>query len=90
MATDKKSSILLMKKFVLRAETPAAGTVVSHLHVGQAITSEPSSSKPLRHCWQNVCRHGSTFGVLYVSRQTGHFSKCSESFSTSTDAMAPA
>lgn len=86
-ATDRKSNMLLMKKFVDKAPTPSLGTETSQRQVGQMMVFSPLLISPWRQCWQNVCKHGRTLGILYVSRQIGHFKRCSESFSTSTEAI---
>lgn len=87
-ATERKSSMLLMKKLVDSAPTPSLGTETSHRHVGHIMVFSPLLISPCKQCWQNVCRQGRTLGVVYVSRQIGHLRRCSDSFSTSTDAIS--
>ena len=41
LATERKSSMLLMKKLVDRAPTPSLGTETSHRQVGQMIMFSP-------------------------------------------------
>lgn len=86
-ATERKSNMLLMKKLVDSAPTPSLGTETSHRQVGQMMVFSPLLMSPCKQCWQKVCKQGRTLGIVYVSRQIGHFKRCSESFSTSTDAM---
>ena len=78
---------MLIKKFVFNSSTPPQGISISALHVGQIMIFSPSFKIFLRHFWQKECKHGRIFGVWNVSKQTGHFSKCSDSWLTSTDAI---
>jgi len=76
----------LMRKAVCSPETPVGGSKVVCRQFGQhrVCPSRSLTTKGSRHFLQNVWKHGSSFGLVYISRQTEHSSWAVIFFSASS------